>query len=352
MKEFDKGLMIDDKYEIDSKTGTGYLGDDIYHAVDKSLDREVCIRVMPPEMMQDQEMEKRFIQGVELSASMDHPNILPAIKAGQAEGMYFFISKLEKGYRLDEYLDHREKLDEFEAVRLVADIAKALKYAWNEKKIIHRNICPETIFIARGDKPMVMDFGMAKSLESEVELTMAGFTIGNPEYMSPEQAMGGEVDFRSDIYCLGLLFYQLLSGRPPFRGDSPVELMESHLSETPPPLDSLVSGVSKKCIAVVDRMLAKKKEDRFESWDLLLTELKLLFERGADAEKEVEPRQKVKQDLEFKADEDRKYNRIVEKSKRKPAYGNERTAIIIMGVVLILLLLLVAALLLYIIFTR
>lgn len=284
MSELQSGDKLrDGKYEVLTKHGIGSLGDTIYQGRDHEMDREITIRVMPREALGDEETAERFFQSVKLTAALQHPNILPAYYAAEERDVHYFVTGADKGFYLDQYLDQRGQLDENEAIRLIVPLAEALNYAWLEQKIIHRNVKPSTILIAKGNKPMLADFGFAKSLQEKKNLTMAGYTVGDPAYMSPEQVQGEELDFRSDMYCLGVVFYQLLAERPPFNDKNQMALMEAHLSTPPPDVKEFNDHVTDAAAAVVAKMLAKGKDDRYATWEDLIDDLKAILNKKPPA---------------------------------------------------------------------
>lgn len=273
MQELKRGFKIQDRYEIVEKRGEGTLGTSIYlgHDLDRKCD--VIIRVLTSDVLEDEESAARFIQGASLAKKLDHPNILSLLDIGEDGDKLFLITNYEKGFFLNDYLEHRGELDEKESIKLIRDLADALNYAWREQKIIHRNISPATILVAKGNIPMLTDFDLAKSLEDNKDLTLTGFTVGNPTYMSPEQARGESVDFHSDIYCLGLVFYQLLAGEPPFNQKSRMDTLRAQISELHKPITSIKSAISDATESLLDKMLAKALKDRYSSWDELLEDL-------------------------------------------------------------------------------
>ncbi|GEM_PF-1752103 len=304
-KELSAGLKLKEKYEIVRKYGTGSLGDDVYIGKHLELDREILIRILPVSMTSDKEIAQRFIQGVRLTASLQHPNILPAYDAGEQEDFFFFVTGFEKGFFLNEYLVQRGKLEEKEAVRIIIALSDALKFAWKTNSIIHRNVCPETILIARGNQPMLTDFGMAKSQASASQgLTMPGFTVGNPKYMSPEQVMAEkDIDFHADMYCLGLVFYEMLAGHPAFDDKSAVALMEAQTSKQPKDLKTINPQISDRCIKVINGMIEKDKKKRFSSWDELMGKLDgLLEDQKPDAQMDKKKEAEIKKKASEEAD--------------------------------------------------
>jgi len=270
------GTVINDKFEVREKVKTGSVGDDVFLGYHKSLNREILVRIMPPMFSYDQDLVQRFLREIKLTASLQHPNILPAFEAGEFNNQYFLVTAYEKGFYLNEYLEQRGQLGEKEAVKLIIPIIKAMKYVWDKSQILHRNIRPETILIARDNVPLLTDFGMAKSTASGAThgLTMEGFTIGNPQYMSPEQVKAERnLNFHSDMYCLGLIFYEMLAGHPPFIKKSQIELMDAQLTEQHAAVYDMNHDVSMNCSLVVDKMLEKEPEDRYQDWDEIIQDL-------------------------------------------------------------------------------
>lgn len=327
MINLEAGTVLKGKYEVGEKKGKGSLNEDIYHGRHQQLEREIIIRVMPADASIDDEVTQRFIQGLRLSATMQHPNMVSVLDAGEEAGMMYFVTNYEKGFYLNDYLEQRGNLDEKESIRLVKGLADALEYAWAEKHIIHRNICPNTILIAKGNISMLTDFGLAKSLESDTKLTMKGFAVGDPQYMSPEQASGDdEIDYHSDIYCLGLVFYQLLAGHPPFHDKSQIELMTDQIQNPHKPIQGANENVTDACSAVIDKMLEKNVEDRYDSWDDVVADLDaILNENPPAALKKGASKsviEKVRRDTEKKIA--KKHNKAMTEVSRKLAAESKR----------------------------
>ncbi len=274
------GECVAEKFEVTKHLGTGSLGEELYLGRHLKLERDVTVRVLPESIAADKELLERFFQAIRLTAVLQHPNILPAFEAGEDRGRHYLITASEKGFFLNEYLDQRGKIDESEALRVIIALTEALQFAWEKHKILHRNIRPETILIAKGNEPMLTDFGMAKSLADNKDLTVTGYTVGNPHYMSPEQVQARQdLDFRSDIYCLGLVFYHMLVGNPPFHYGSQLELMSAQIKQPHIPVVDMNPLVSASCSAVIDIMLAKDRNQRYQSWDDLLKALMSVQEK-------------------------------------------------------------------------
>ena len=266
MQELHSGFTIKGKYQIVEKQGEGTLGTVVYLGKDTEKKCEIIIRVLPPNLLADDEMVSRFMQGIDLAKKLKHPNILTVLDAGEEDGIQYLITNYVKGFFLNDYLEHRGQLDENESIRLVKALAMALSYAWNEQQIVHRNVCPDTILVAKGNVPMLTDFDLAKSLVTDSKLTVGGFTVGDPVYMSPEQAKGERVDFHSDIYCLGLVFYHLLTGKPPFCDKSRMDILRDQITEKHATIQSINKSITDACATVLDKMLEKQTKDRYQSW--------------------------------------------------------------------------------------
>ena len=336
-KELNVGHVIKGKYEIVRKYGVGCLGDDVYIGTHQGLKREILIRILPSSMTSDTEIANRFIQGVQLTASLQHPNILPAYDAGEEDGNFFFITGYEKGFFLHEYIEQRGILEEKEAVKIIVALADALKQAWESKRIIHRNICPETILLAKGNHPMLTDFGMAKSQVAGRALTMAGFTIGNPQYMSPEQVTGDmELDFHADMYCLGLIFYELLAGHPAFKDKSRTALMTAQISKQPANLKVENNKVSDRCVKVINGMMEKDRDKRFASWEELIKNLSRLLE---DEKPKEAPTAKNKKSTQRSDSEEadrkiREFKRLLAEDKKRTLKRNIAIVFILVNIII------------------
>jgi eukaryotic-like serine/threonine-protein kinase len=266
------GMTIGNGYKLERKLHDSSLGEQ-YLATDKN-NRQVSVEVLSGETSKDQEKVSRLMQEIELVASLKHDNIVEAIEAGQDGEAYFLVTAFESGKNLDEILD-AGPVEEKLALSYVAGIAKALQYAWESKKILHRDIKPANVFITDSGKAKLAGFGIAKSKEGQsLGLTGVGFTIGTAEYMSPEQIRAQEdLDFRADMYSLGILLYECLTGKLPFEDKAPIVLMQKHMDEIPVPANEVNDKVSEEASAVADKMLQKDRSDRQGSWAELIGEL-------------------------------------------------------------------------------
>jgi serine/threonine-protein kinase len=211
----------------------------VYRARQENLDREVAIKVLPPWYASDRNFVERFNLEARLVARLSHPNIVTVHDASEYNGLLYIVMQLVDGgtlkQRLDQLRAQGKTMDLPEAAHIFRQIADALSYA-HDQGIIHRDVKPVNVLMDRSGRPILSDFGIAKVLASSHEqLTRPGAGVGTPEYMSPEQCMGGQVDGRADIYALGVMLFEALTGRTPFIGDNYPALAHSHLYEPPPP---------------------------------------------------------------------------------------------------------------------
>lgn len=256
-----------DKYVVTRLLGRGGMAE-VYQAYDPDLDRHVAVKVIHPHLASDADFGERFRREAKLVASLRHPHIVQLFDYDVADGQPFMVMEYLDGGTLKEHLArHREgdhKMPLGEVGRLLERLADALDQA-HAQGAVHRDIKPTNIiFTARGE-PVLTDFGIAKILSDAAQLSASGSIVGTPAYMSPEQAAGGAVDARSDLYSLGVVLYEMVTGRVPFEGDSPTAVMLQHLSESPPPPRTFNPNIPTAVEGMILRALAKKPEDRFAS---------------------------------------------------------------------------------------
>lgn len=265
------GVVLGGGFRIDRKIRSGSIGD-VYLGFQSSMDRQVMIKILPREDMNDPETVGRFQREVKLTAGLQHPNLLSAIDAGEDCGFLYMVTPWRDGVTLEKYLEENKKLDAREAIRLLLPIARAMKFAWDEKQIIHRNIKPAAIIVPKDGETILTDLGIARStVDQEKTLTGAGFVVGTPTYMSPEQCRGVfKLDFKTDIYAFGCLFYECLAGRPPFDDANPMTVMQHQLRTPAPDVSEVESDVPRELSRLILAMMAKEREDRPESWSAVV----------------------------------------------------------------------------------
>ncbi|MCC6317401.1 MAG: protein kinase [Gemmatimonadaceae bacterium] len=266
--------VLSDGYELDREIGRGGMGI-VYLARDRRLKRQVAVKLLPPELAFRAEIRSRFLREAETAAQLGHPNIVPIYSVDEREGLVFFVMAYVDGENLAMRLHRDGAMPGPEVRRILIDVARALSYA-HERGVVHRDIKPDNILIDSGGRVMVTDFGIARAVTegADARLTATGMAIGTPAYMSPEQSMGErEVDGRSDLYSLGIVGYQMLSGELPFNASSTPALLVKHLSEVPPPIEERCPGVEPDLGRAIMLLLEKEPANRLPSASALAAAL-------------------------------------------------------------------------------
>ena len=250
------------KYRIVEKIGSGGMAD-VYKGLQVGLEREVAIKVLPPAYAKDVQMVKRFKRESQATAKLSHPNIVTIYDSGEQDGCFYYVMEYLKADALDDILAKEKVLPLKQGLKISKDILKALVYT-HDKQIIHRDLKPSNIkFDLRGNA-IVTDFGLVKDLE-QTSITMTGISLGTPQYMSPELLRGDLVDHRSDIYQLGVIVYEMLTGQVPFSGSTPYADPDKDLESQMTPPSALNADVSTELEQFIVRCLHPKPEDRFQS---------------------------------------------------------------------------------------
>ncbi|MEN0037090.1 MAG: bifunctional serine/threonine-protein kinase/formylglycine-generating enzyme family protein [Cellvibrio sp.] len=255
-------------YTIIKKINSGGMAT-VYLATQHSVGRTVALKVMKPALDKDPEFHQRFQREANIVGQLSHPNIIPIYDIGRHEELnYISMEFLPKG-SLEEKI--RKGINIESALKVTLGIAAALEWA-HSKGYVHRDIKPENILFREDDSPVLTDFGIARTIKSKVNMTQVGTIVGTPNYMSPEQAKGEQSDGRADLYSLGVVLFEMLTGQKPFHADSSLALGIKHIHEQAPKLPSNLFFLQ----PVLDKLLAKKPEQRFQSAKELITELQLL----------------------------------------------------------------------------
>ena len=254
---------IGQSYELESEIGRGGMSV-VYRARDLRLNRQVAIKVLPPELAYDAAIRTRFTREAQTSAQLSHAHIVPIFDVGEKEGIAYLVMALITGGNLAALLMREPRQPIEEVRRFLREIADALAYA-HVRGVIHRDIKPDNILIdADSGRAMVTDFGIARAMEAGTRLTLTGIAVGTPAYMSPEQAVGErELDGRSDIYSVGVLGYQMLTGRMPFSAANSIALLFKHVTERPRPIAELRPETPRVLRDAIERALMKSPEDRW-----------------------------------------------------------------------------------------
>jgi serine/threonine protein kinase len=235
----------------------------VYKAYQPSLNRFVAIKVLPPQFTFDDEFVQRFLREARSAAALHHPNIVTIHDVCHQDGSYFIVMEFIEGKTLDQVVAQSGRMPLPRVQRIVSQVVEALEHA-HQRGLIHRDIKPTNIMVdpQRNDHVTLMDFGLVRAAEDS-GLTKTGTIVGTPEYMSPEQAEGVEIDRRTDIYSLGVVLFKLLTGRVPFSRSTPHAVLIAHITQEPPSISSISPGLPVPIEAVVRKALAKDRERRY-----------------------------------------------------------------------------------------
>ncbi|CAB4915333.1 unannotated protein [freshwater metagenome] len=279
----DVGTLLADRYRLEAQIGSGGMST-VYRAFDTVLERTVAIKLMHRNLAEHSEQLERFGREARAVARLNHPHIVQVIDAGEDEDTPFIVFEHVKGETLKERVQRAGRLPVTEAVAYAIEIARALGAA-HERNIVHRDVKPQNVLINEEGVAKVTDFGIARTLE-EHGLTADGRVLGTTDYVSPEQAMGHDVDGQSDIYSLGIVLYEMLVGDIPFHGENQIAVAMKHVREELPDVQRLRPSIGTALAAVVDRATAKALDVRYTSTDELVADLEdvLTIEAGRRGE--------------------------------------------------------------------
>lgn len=247
------------RYEIKSELGRGGMAT-VYRAYDPLFDREVALKVLPREMLHDPQFRTRFDRELKIVAGLEHPAIVPVYDVGEEDGQPYFVMRYMSGGSLAGEIE-KGRFSLEDAARIIEKVAQGLTHA-HKKGIVHRDLKPDNILFDNTGAPFISDFGVAKLTESTSSLTGSG-VIGTPAYMSPEQAQGVDIDSRSDVYGLGVIVYQMLSGQQPYSADTPMGVVVKHITEPVPEILKTLPSLPYDVDQVIKTSMAKDRTKRY-----------------------------------------------------------------------------------------
>ncbi len=267
-------------YEIIDRLGKGSMGL-VFKARQTSVDRVVAVKVLLDTLAENKEFIKRFEREAKIAARLQHNNIVNAIDAGEVEGHHYFVMEYVEGVTIKDELDKNKVFDEKVALKIVIAVAEAMKHA-HERGLIHRDIKPENVILTKDGNVKLADLGLARlTADEKWAMSEAGMAIGTPYYISPEQVRGQvDVDIRADIYSLGATLYHMVTGRVPYPGDTPQEVMRKHVDKNAQliPPDHINTRLSSGLGVVVETMMSKNRDSRYSTPDDLILDLKCLLQ--------------------------------------------------------------------------
>ncbi len=264
-----KGMYLQDRYEILEDVGSGGMSD-VYKAKDHVLNREVAIKVLKQEFTEDMSFVTKFRREAQSAAVLEHPNIVNIYDVGSEDGMYFIVMEYIEGITLKSYIERKERLNYKEVLSIAIQVGRGIQAA-HEKGIIHRDIKPQNVIISTEGKVKVTDFGIAKAVSSN---TINAEVMGSVHYTSPEQARNGMVSYQSDIYSLGIVMYEMITGRVPYDGDTTVAIALQHLQSDIIPPSQYVEDIPISVEKIILKCTMKSTDRRYENMEDLLLDLK------------------------------------------------------------------------------
>jgi serine/threonine-protein kinase len=276
--------VIADRYELEELVGTGGMSS-VYKARDRMLERNVALKVLHPHYSDDAEYVERFRREARSVAQLSHPHIVTVIDRGEDGGQQFIVFEFIDGENLKQLIGRIGPLPVRRAVELALEIADALAFA-HDHGLVHRDVKPQNVLLTPDGDAKVTDFGIARSLDVEQGVTQTGTVLGTSNYLSPEQASGQPVTPATDVYSLGVVLYELLTGEVPFPGENFVAVAMKHLNEPPPDLTEERPDVPLRLVAAVERALEKDPSRRFQSMGEFAGELRQCLAEMGSADEE------------------------------------------------------------------
>jgi eukaryotic-like serine/threonine-protein kinase len=265
------GEVLADRYELEELVGTGGMSS-VFRAHDRLLDRKVALKILHQQYSGDDDYVERFKREARSVAALSHPNVVTVIDRGEHEDRQFIVFEYVEGENLKRLIERRGPAPVPNALELAIQIARGLAFA-HQQGLIHRDVKPQNVLLNGDGRAKVTDFGIARSLNVQRGMTQTGTVLGTSDYIAPEQAQGQRVDEHTDVYSLGVVVYELLTGEVPFPGENFVAVAMRHINEEPPSVREKRPDVPVRVDEAVRRAMAKRPEDRFPSMDAFCAEL-------------------------------------------------------------------------------
>jgi len=277
------GETIAGRYELEEVVGHGGMSS-VYRAHDSLLERYVALKVLHQQYNEDEDFVERFKREARSVAQLQHPNIVTVIDRGEDDGRQYIVFEYIEGENLKELVVRKGRLDVRAALEIALEIARGLAFA-HDHGLVHRDVKPQNVLLNGDGGAKVTDFGIARSLDVERSVTQTGTVLGTSNYIAPEQASGQPVDAHTDVYSLGIVLYEMLTGEVPFPGENFVAVAMKHIQEPPPSVLDARGDVPLRIAEMIDRALEKDPEQRFPTMDAFATEIEANLaelDRGED----------------------------------------------------------------------
>ncbi|HEY1514414.1 MAG TPA: protein kinase [Gaiellaceae bacterium] len=286
------GDVLADRYELEELVGTGGMSS-VFRAHDRLLDRKVALKILHQQYSGDDDYVERFKREARSVAALSHPNVVTVIDRGEHEDRQFIVFEYVEGENLKRLIERRGPAPVPNALELAIQIARGLAFA-HQQGLIHRDVKPQNVLLNGDGRAKVTDFGIARSLNVQHGMTQTGTVLGTSDYIAPEQAQGQRVDEHTDVYSLGVVVYELLTGEVPFPGENFVAVAMRHINEDPPSVREKRPDVPVRVDEAVRRAMAKRPEDRFPTMDAFCAELEACLAELQAAGTQVAPRPAVR----------------------------------------------------------
>jgi eukaryotic-like serine/threonine-protein kinase len=279
------GETVAERYELEELVGHGGMSS-VYRAHDSLLERYVALKVLHEQYGADEDFVERFKREARSVAQLQHPNIVTVIDRGEQDGRQYIVFEYVEGENLKELVVRKGRLEVREALEIAIEVARALGFA-HQHGLVHRDVKPQNVLLNGDGRAKVTDFGIARSLDVEQGVTQTGTVMGTSNYIAPEQASGKHVDQQSDVYSLGVVLYEMVTGELPFPGESFVAVALKHVNDPPPSVLDVRGDIPLRIAEAVDRALEKDPKQRFPTMDAFADELDACLadlDRGGDGE--------------------------------------------------------------------